>query len=47
VNRQGIESILRHAKPAKTALYLHRVNPAQLTAQAKILEAIDITTAAE
>jgi integrase len=47
VNLPVIQSILRHAKPATTALYLHRVNAAQLSAQAKFLEAINVTTAAE
>jgi integrase len=47
VNLPVIQSILRHVKPSTTALYVHRVNAAQLTAQAKFLEAINITTAAE
>ncbi len=47
VNLPVIQSILRHAKPSTTALYLHRVNAAQLTAQAKFLEAININTTAE
>ena len=47
VNLPVIQSILRHAKPATTALYLHRVNAAQLAAQAKFLEAINVTAAAE
>ena len=47
VNLPEIQSILRHAKPSTTALYLHWVNAVQLTAQAKFLEAININTAAE
>jgi integrase len=41
-----IQSILRHAKPTTTAVYLHRVNKSQMAAQAKYLEAIRITSAA-
>lgn len=47
VNLPVIQSILRHAKPTTTALYMHRVNSAQLEAQAKFLEAINITRVAE
>lgn len=42
-----IQSILRHAKPTTTGIYLHRVNSAQLEAQGKFLEAINITRAVE
>jgi integrase len=41
-----IQSILRHAKPTTTAIYLHRVNKTQMAAQAKDLEAIKVTPAA-
>jgi hypothetical protein len=40
-----IQSILRHAKPSTTALYMHRVNPAQMAAQAKFPDAIKVTPA--
>lgn len=46
VNLPVIQSILRHAKPATTAVYLHRVNATQMAAQAKYLEAIKVTSAA-
>jgi integrase len=38
-----IQSILRHSKPATTALYVHRVNAVQISAQGKFLEAINVT----
>jgi hypothetical protein len=40
-----IQSMLRHAKPSTTALYTHRVNPAQMAAQANFLDAIKVTSA--
>ncbi len=46
VNLPVIQSILRHAKPSTTALYTHRVNSAQMMAQAKFLEAIKVTSPA-
>ena len=46
VNLPVIQSILRHAKPGTTAVYLHRVNATQVAAQAKYLEAIKVTSAA-
>lgn len=46
VNLPVIQSILRHAKPSTTAVYLHRVNSAQMVAQAKFLEAIKVTSPA-
>ena len=45
VNLPVIQSFLRHAKPSTTAVYTHRVNQAQLDAQAKFLEAIKVKTA--
>jgi len=45
VNLPVIQSVLRHAKPSTTALYTHRVNTAQLSAQEKFLEAIKVKTA--
>lgn len=42
-----IQSALRHAKPGTTALYIHRVDSAQLEAQGKFLEAINITRVGE
>jgi hypothetical protein len=45
VNLPVIQSILRHAKPTTTSLYTHRVNKAKLTAQAKFLDAIKVTSA--
>src|SRR4051794_1989813 len=42
-----IQSIHRHAKPTTTAIYMHRVNAVQLTAQAKFLEAINVATVDE
>ena len=44
VNLPVIQSVLRHAKPSTTAVYTHRVNRAQLNAQAKFLEAIKVKT---
>ena len=44
VNLPVIQSMLRHAKSSTTALYTHRVNSAQLTAQEKYLDAINVTT---
>jgi len=44
VNLPVIQSILRHSRPSTTALYTHRVNAAQMAAQAKFLEAIEITS---
>ena len=46
VNLPVIQSMLRHAKPTTTAVYLHRVNATQMAAQAKYLEAIKVTSAA-
>ena len=46
VNLPVIQSILRHSKPSITAGYIHRVNAAQRDAQAKFLEAINITSPA-
>ena len=46
-NLPVIQSILRHAKPSTTAVYTHRVNSAQLSAQAKFLEAINLTSDAD
>lgn len=40
-----IQSIMRHAKPTTTAIYLHRVNAAQMAAQGKYLKAINIKSA--
>jgi integrase len=45
VNLPVIQSILRHSKPSTTALYTHRVNAAQMAAQAKFLDAIKVTSA--
>ena len=45
VNLPVIQSVLRHATPSTTALYMHRVNAAQLSAQEKYLEAIKVKTA--
>jgi integrase len=45
VNLPVIQSILRHSKPSTTALYTHRVNAAQMAAQAKFLDAIKVTLA--
>jgi integrase len=40
-----IQSIIRHAKPTTTSRYTHRVNSAQMAAQEKFLEAINVTAA--
>jgi integrase len=45
VNLPVIQSILRHSKPSTTALYTHRVNAAQMAAQAKFLDAIKVKLA--
>jgi integrase len=42
VNLPIIQSILRHAKPTTTAVYMHRVNSAQMSAQGKFLDAINV-----
>ena len=42
VNLPVIQSMLRHAKPTTTAIYTHRVNSAQLAAQGKFLDAINV-----
>jgi len=46
MNLPLIQSILRHSRPSTTALYTHRVNTAQMAAQAKFLEAIEINSIA-
>jgi integrase len=46
VNLPVIQSMLRHAKPSTTALYMHRVNAAQMSAQGKFLDAINIIAVA-
>jgi integrase len=38
-----IQSMLRHSKPATTALYVHRVNAVRISAQGKFLEASNVT----
>lgn len=43
VNLPVIQSVLRHAKPTTTAVYMHRVNAAQMSAQGKFLDAIRVT----
>jgi integrase len=40
-----IQSMLRQAKPTTTAIYTHRVNAAQMAAQGKFLDAINVTSA--
>ena len=45
LNLPVIQSILRHSKPSTTALCTHRVNAAQVAAQAKFLDAIKVTSA--
>lgn len=40
-----IQGMMRHAKPATTARYLHRVNSAQMAAQEKFLQAIKLSSA--
>lgn len=42
VNLSVIQSMLRHTKPETTAIYTHRVNSAQIEAQGKFLEAINV-----
>jgi integrase len=46
VNLPVIQSMLRHAKPSTTALYMHRVNAAQMSAQGKFLDAIKVVAVA-
>ena len=46
MNLPLIQSILRHSRPSTTALYTYRVNTAQMAAQAKFLEAIEINSIA-
>jgi hypothetical protein len=38
-------SMLRHAKPETSALYIHRVNATEMAAQGKYLEAINVSPA--
>jgi integrase len=45
VNLSVIQRMLRHSKPAITAVYTHRTNTVQIAAQAKFLEAIKVTPA--
>lgn len=45
VSLSVIQQMLRHAKPATTAVYTHRTNSVQMAAQAKFLEAIKVTSA--
>ena len=45
VSLSVIQRMLRHSKPATTAIYTHRTNAVQMAAQAKFLEAIKVTTA--
>lgn len=42
VNLPVIQAALRHAKPATTAKYTHRVNAVQIKVQSKFLEAIKV-----
>jgi hypothetical protein len=44
VNLSVIKSMLRHTKPETTLIYTHRVNSAQIEAQGKFLEAINVAT---
>jgi hypothetical protein len=37
--------MLRQAKPTTTAIYAHRVNTAQMAAQGKFLDAMNVTSA--
>lgn len=46
INLPVIQSILRHSNPSTTAVYTHRVNAAQMAAQAKFLDAIRVTSTA-
>lgn len=45
VSLSVIQHMLRHARPATTAIYTHRTNAIQMAAQAKYLDAIKITSA--
>ena len=45
VSLSVIQQMLRHAKPATTAIYTHRTNAVQMAAQAKFLDAIKVTSA--
>lgn len=45
VNLPVIQSVLRHARPSTTSLYMHRVNSAQVSAQGKYLQAINLAAA--
>ena len=40
-----IQSMMRHSRPTTTAHYTHRVNFAQMAAQEKFLDAINVTAA--
>jgi integrase len=42
VNLPLIQSMLRHSRPDTTSIYTHRVNSAQIEAQGKFLEAINV-----
>ena len=42
VSLATIQTMMRHAKPSTTALYVHRVNESHLEAQGKFLAAIQI-----
>ena len=44
VNLPLIQSMLRHSKPDTTSIYTHRVNSAQIAAQGKFLEAINVAS---
>jgi len=46
VNLPVIQAALRHAKPATTAKYIHRVNAVQIKVQSKFLEAIKVAKTA-
>ncbi len=46
VNLPVIQAALRHAKPATTAKYTHRVNAVQIKVQSKFLEAIKVAKTA-
>ena len=45
VSLSVIQRMLRHSKPATTAIYTHRTNAVQMAAQAKFLDAIKVTSA--
>jgi integrase len=45
VNLPLIQSMLRHAKPETSALYIHRVNATEMAVQGKYLEAINVSAA--